>query len=354
MRSVVLLATIAFSATGGYAHAVSADEEALIGQGIEKRRTRDDAAALDLFERAYALGHSPRAAAQMGLAEVALGRWVDAKAHLDEALSNSSDTWIAKHRPALKESLSRAQQHVGLLEVLGGPFGAQITIEGSSVGTLPLKHPISVRSGDCRFFVKAPGYEPISRNVDVTPGQLTRETVNLARVGSADGDMAVDAATAPTRARRSEPASSSPASPSPLSSDDVGAADQPRTPTGTPAPAQESPTPASSGGSSLRTLAAVLGSAGLAGVAVGGFFGWRTYAAAKDDANSATFNPDAERTGHRYQTLQYVGYGVGVALLAAGITVFVVGGDHDGESTGPTVAVSPLPSGAAFALQGRF
>jgi hypothetical protein len=49
-------------------------EDALIRQGIELRRRQEDAAAFPLFKRAYELRRSPRAAAQMGLDELALGR----------------------------------------------------------------------------------------------------------------------------------------------------------------------------------------------------------------------------------------------------------------------------------------
>jgi len=69
------------------------EEEALIRRGIEYRKALDDLSARAEFQKAYDLTHSPRAAAQLGLAEFGLGRWEDAEAHVSEALRKPSDPW---------------------------------------------------------------------------------------------------------------------------------------------------------------------------------------------------------------------------------------------------------------------
>src|SRR5687767_13732162 len=79
--------------------------EALIKRGVELRRQGEDQAALREFQRAHALAPTPRAAAQIGLAEQALERWTDAEAHLNEALRARNDPWIRKNRAVLEESL---------------------------------------------------------------------------------------------------------------------------------------------------------------------------------------------------------------------------------------------------------
>lgn len=70
----------------------------LIEAGVAARRGGDDERALVLFTQAWASGHSPRARAQMGLAEQALGKFVDAEAHLSEALAAPGDAWITARR----------------------------------------------------------------------------------------------------------------------------------------------------------------------------------------------------------------------------------------------------------------
>jgi hypothetical protein len=44
--------------------------------------------------------------------------------------------------------------------------------------------------------------------------------------------------------------------------------------------------------------------------------------------------------------------GVGVALVVAGATMFLL--DGGGESEGPVMSIAPLADGAAFAVSGRF
>src|SRR5260221_6790394 len=120
------------------AQAADSAEEALIREGIEHRRRQEDAAALPLFQQAYELHHSPRSAAQVGLDEIALGRWIDADRHLEEALAAPSDPWIRKNRTILRQALDNVGRQLGELEILGSPEGAEISVEGEVRGTLPL------------------------------------------------------------------------------------------------------------------------------------------------------------------------------------------------------------------------
>jgi hypothetical protein len=77
--------------------AAESQEDLFIKQGIEGRRLDDDAGALELFTKAYELHHAPRALAQIGLARMALGLWVQAEADLEGALAATDDPWIRKN-----------------------------------------------------------------------------------------------------------------------------------------------------------------------------------------------------------------------------------------------------------------
>ena len=102
----------ALAAIGPARAAQSGEEETLIRHGIELRKAQDDLAARAEFQKAYDLTHSPRAAAQLGLAEFALGRWDDAEGHVSEALRAPKDPWIAKYRAELDRSLATIKAHV--------------------------------------------------------------------------------------------------------------------------------------------------------------------------------------------------------------------------------------------------
>jgi hypothetical protein len=71
------------------------DEDAIIHHALELRRSGDDRAALKELERAYEIAHSPRAAAQLGFAEQALGLWPEAEGHV-EALRADDDPGFAR------------------------------------------------------------------------------------------------------------------------------------------------------------------------------------------------------------------------------------------------------------------
>ncbi len=157
------------------------DPEAALRRGVELRVERRDAEALALFERVWTLSRTPRARAQMGWAEQALGRWVDAEAHLAEALASPDDPWVVANAAALESSLREVRRRVGSLEVLGTPDGAHVEVDGREVGTLPLPSPVRVAAGTVTLRVWAEGCAPLVREgVRVMVDALARESVYLA------------------------------------------------------------------------------------------------------------------------------------------------------------------------------
>src|SRR3954465_6608246 len=85
--------------------------------GIELRRSGDNRGALREFRRAYAATPNPRTLAQIGLAEQALGIWVEAETHIGEALKAVGDSWIVTNRTPLQQALLTVTSHLGTLEV---------------------------------------------------------------------------------------------------------------------------------------------------------------------------------------------------------------------------------------------
>ena len=195
------------------ARAQTADVNALVHEGVELRRAHRDAAALRVFQRAWEVSHAPRVLAQIGFAELALGHWVDAEAHLTEAMGSASDPWVTEHRALLQEALGDVGHHVGSLDVTANVAGAEVRVEGQRVGALPLPRPVRVVAGTTTLEVLAPGFLPVRRGLVVTPGALTRETVTLLPV-----DAAVNVAPAPdwnTREVVPVPVAPPPAGPAP-------------------------------------------------------------------------------------------------------------------------------------------
>jgi hypothetical protein len=160
--------------------------EAFIRRGLELRRAGDDRGALPEFEKAYRLARTPRSAAQLGLVEQALGRWNDAELHLAEAVRASDDPWIEKNRVSLRQALVRVGDHVGSVQVTGEPAGAEVYVNGSPVGKLPLGEAVRVIAGTVDIEVRASGYRRYTQKVSVVAHQYTPLVIRLEELVAGD------------------------------------------------------------------------------------------------------------------------------------------------------------------------
>jgi hypothetical protein len=179
----------------------SAEAEALIAKGVELREKGRDDEALAVFKEALAKAPSPRARAQVGLAEQALGMWVLAEADLFAALAAADDPWIAKNRAPLEGALAVVRRRLASLEVRGAE-NAEVFIDGVRIGKGV--GPFRVEAGRRTLEVRAPGFHPTARTVELPAGGIARETVTLVaashpEVGAAREGPRSDARDAPNR-----------------------------------------------------------------------------------------------------------------------------------------------------------
>jgi hypothetical protein len=157
----------------------TADAEALLTRGIELRRQGDDAGALELFKQAAEAHSTPRAVAQMGLAEQALGRWVEAEEHLKLALDDANNPWVGRNRETLTRSLAAVSEHIGSIELSCDVAGASVSMNGVLAGRTPLSGPLRAAAGSVVFEIVADGFHPMTRSLQVSAGGLARENVTL-------------------------------------------------------------------------------------------------------------------------------------------------------------------------------
>ena len=173
----VMALLAALGAAAGAGAQTSLDAE--IARGVALRRDGRDEAALQVFQGAWRSSRAPRALSQVALAEQALGRWVDAEAHLVEALGAGRDPWVRAHLAVLQSALAEIRQHVGRLDVVGVPAGAEVVIGGAVVGSLPLPTMLHVGVGSVTFTVRREGYIPVTRTVQVEGRFPLREQVAI-------------------------------------------------------------------------------------------------------------------------------------------------------------------------------
>jgi hypothetical protein len=156
------------------------DAEALIQKALKLRQAGDDQAARPDLRRAYEISGTPRAAAQLGMCEHALGRWAEADAHLTEALRASKDPWVAKNRAVLEGSLAVVRKFVARVEIAGAPVGAEVLINGHLAGKLPLEDAVVVNAGRVDVELRAPGHRSGNTTIEVAAGHTKSIVLRLA------------------------------------------------------------------------------------------------------------------------------------------------------------------------------
>jgi hypothetical protein len=176
--------TFGFELAPSVARAEPADPriETLLSHGVELRRQRRDAEALEEFRQAYALQKAPRTLAQIGLAEEALGLWVEAEAALVEVLAVRGDAWIEKRRAQLQDTLKEIETHLADLEVTVSPSTAEVWINGAHAEPRAGSTTYRVISGRLLIEVRAEGYVEERRTRTIAPGAEEHERFDLARI----------------------------------------------------------------------------------------------------------------------------------------------------------------------------
>lgn len=186
MRAIALGACLLLSTSVASAQSAcpaQARADALEDEGQAMRRTHRDAEALQRFEASWALCHGSRALVRRGLAEWALGRWLDAEAHVVEGLGHGEDPWVRENRDAItRDDLAAIRTHLGSIELSGSEGRGEVWIGSRRAADWPVAAPIRVVAGESVVTVRAAGFEPWRRVVMVAAGGLARENVDLTPV----------------------------------------------------------------------------------------------------------------------------------------------------------------------------
>jgi len=326
-------------AAGGTAWAAD-EEDALIHRGIELRKQGNDRAALDEMQRAYAIKRAPRAAAQLGFTEQALGLWPDAEEHVHEALTATGDAWVRKYRTTIEAALATIRDHVGRVQIDGGEPGAQVTVNGRAVGSIPLRDSVPVNAGPVDVEMRASGYAPALKTVNVAAGELTRVSFTLQPAALASAQQRQPPPFQPGTA----PAVTPLATLGPDGALHEGALIEPHDP-----------------GRTRRMTGIGLVAGGV--VAIGGGVVASVVAKNKFDAigaDAAAGRPYNEGNGNwkGYETGAGVLYVVGGAAIVGGVVLYVAGRPRTGEGRPPAVSsvalrptVTPGRAGATVSVR---
>ena len=315
MRRSSLVLCVGVIVWGSQPRVVAAadDPEALIRIGNDLRRKGDDKRAEGYIKRAYEIGHTPRAAAQLGLVELSLGRFLEAAQLLAIAV-DASDAWVADHRATLEVSLAKARTQLVGVELVGAPRDATAVLADKTVAKVPADGVLWLEPGAIAFDVEAIGHASAHVAIQATAGEHTKVNVTMSAVNQPVPPVA---AAPPAAEPEAPPVALTPQGPS-------------------SEPTASAPSP----GRSLRIAGIAVGAAGVVAAAVGVVLLEKGNSQV-DATNGAvgTSTPYDPSNGN-YKTLQGAGVGLivgGVVAAASGVGLYLFGRREGSE---PAQAVS--------------
>jgi len=158
-----------------------AQAQELLGQGTKLYAQGDVAGALEKFNAAYAAYASPKLMFNIGQCNRDLSRPVEALEAFEKFLvgaPDSSPDMIADAR----RSAAQLQKKLGRIQIDCETAGAEVSVDGKSVGLAPLPDPIWATPGRHQVTAKHASAAPAIEDVDVTAGSVSTVTVRLAPV----------------------------------------------------------------------------------------------------------------------------------------------------------------------------
>lgn len=315
-----LVVALVLAGTAAHAAEPETGHDALMRRGVALRREGHDAEALQTFELALASSATPRARAQIALAEQALALWLAAERDLGLALAERDDPWIRQNREALERASAIVAAKLAWITVSSTPASgsapapdAQVFVNGA-LASRSSDGRIRVVAGQIAVELRVEGHAPSSRSVNVAP----ETTVNIALPLGAPTARAVATSPPPVEGT-SEPVA-----------------------------------PSSNG---RRTVGWALVGVGAVGLGVGGFFGARTIAK-KDERDTACeggctqAGVDADRAGRTAGLVSTVAVASGVVATSVGLVLVFTAPSR--RAVPPSRSIAVGVNGLALDLHGSF
>jgi hypothetical protein len=311
MRTKALAAVAAaLLFTTAIAHAEPTPQEketarALMDQGDEKFEEKNYDAALKAYVGAHAIMRVPTTALEVAKAHEKLGHLVEARDALLEAhrfpkAANEPAAFTTARVDAERHAQELGERIPSLLVKIEGAvsgYDLHLTIDKVALPPAAAQLPIKLNPGHHVVLVSSDATYDASAEADLVEKQAASVTIKL--------------------------------SPKPLSERNKAGSSK-----------------------TLRTVGLITGGLGVVGVGIGAFFGLQA-SSKQDDANCPDNRCKDEssaemlRDANSAATISNIGFIAGGVLVAAGVTMFVLGGSSSHEKTPSTARVHILPTGLA-------
>ena len=160
------------------AQSTDAQAEALFAQGTEHYKARDWTKAYEAYTKAFALKQSYDIAGNLGDVELILGKKQAAARHLAYSLAN----WPAGKQDAKARTQARldeAKSSLGAVRVTCNVSGAEVLVNGDTIGKTPINVEIFVDPGAVNVQAQKQGYSSEKRTVAVAIGETKGVEITL-------------------------------------------------------------------------------------------------------------------------------------------------------------------------------
>ena len=178
---LILLAILAQASPPTGDPQAKAQAQTLLGQGTKLYQQGDVAGALEKFNAAYAAYPSPKLMFNIAQANRDLGRPVEALEAFEKFLAGAADA-SSETVADVRRSVAELQGRLGRIQIDCEMVGAEVSVDGRSVGLTPLPELIWATPGHHQVTAKHASAAPAIEDADVTAGSVSTVTVRLAPV----------------------------------------------------------------------------------------------------------------------------------------------------------------------------
>ncbi len=139
----------------------------------------DFAGALKKFGQAYDLSKDPRLLFNMAVCARGLHAYAQMQSLLMRFMRESGTAMTAEDRTDVDNALAAIRNLVGTVRLAVTEAGADVAIDGASVGATPLGNPQVVDLGTHALRVTKPGFQPAEQAVDIKGGAEVAVAITL-------------------------------------------------------------------------------------------------------------------------------------------------------------------------------
>jgi tetratricopeptide (TPR) repeat protein len=135
--------------------------------GVDFYRERNFRAALIEFQRAYADAPHYKLLYNLGQASLELQEYAGAIDYLTAYLKEGGDEIAPERRAEVEQSITSLDSRIARVTITSNRSGAEVYVDDTLVGRVPLDKPLRVGAGRHRFRALREGLQPVERTVDV-------------------------------------------------------------------------------------------------------------------------------------------------------------------------------------------